>query len=96
MDADNTQHHVVGYGTYVLVWIALLVLTGLTVTAAGMGLGPVNIIAVLAIAATKVSLVLYFFMHLKYEGALIRFIFLTSVFVLTIIIGLTYLEVLFR
>lgn len=96
MDTDKTDHHLVDYGTYILVWIALLMLTALTVTAAGMGLGPVNIIAVLAIAAAKVSLVLYFFMHLKYEGALIRFIFLTSIIVLTIIIGLTYLEVLFR
>ena len=96
MQRGKTAYHVVSYGTYVLVWLALLVLTALTITVAGMGLGPVNIMAVLAIAAAKASLVLYFFMHLKYEGALIRFIFLTSVIVLAIIIGLTYLEALFR
>jgi cytochrome c oxidase subunit 4 len=96
MDTGKTEGHLVGYGTYILVWLALLVLTGLTVTAAGMRFGALNIIAVLAIAGAKASLVLYFFMHLKYEGALLRFIFLTSMIVLVIIIGLTYLEVLFR
>jgi cytochrome c oxidase subunit 4 len=96
MHTKKTEYHQVSYGTYVLVWLALLVLMALTITAAGMGLGVVNILAVLAIAGAKSALVLYFFMHLKYEGLLLRFIFLASVFVLVIIIGLTYLDVLFR
>jgi len=49
-------------------WATLLVLTALTVTAARMDLGHLNVVIALAIAAVKASIVALFFMHLKYEN----------------------------
>src|SRR3972149_5090857 len=52
---------------YVLVWLALVILTGVTVSVAGMNLGRWSVFVVLIIAAIKSGLVLNYFMHLKYE-----------------------------
>jgi cytochrome c oxidase subunit 4 len=88
--------HAVDYGAYVTVWLALMILLALTVTAAGLGLGALSVLAVLAIAGVKSALVLNYFMHLKYEGFLIRLVLFVGLAVLVIIIALTYLEVITR
>ena len=60
---DNAHHAKI----YIAVLMALLVLTGITVGASYIDLGPLNIIVALLIATTKASLVGLFFMHLLYD-----------------------------
>jgi cytochrome c oxidase subunit 4 len=83
-------------GTYVLTWLALLVLTALTVTAAAVSWGGKNIFVALAIAGTKSVLVLTYFMHLRHEARIFRLLFLITVLALTVFIGLTFTDVAFR
>ncbi len=85
------------YRTYVWVWVALMILTGMTVSMAGMNLGRLSIVIVLAIAAMKSGLVLSHFMHLKYEtGLLFKLMIPIVLAVLTIFIGLTFTDIAFR
>ena len=63
----STIEHSHKYGIYILVWIALLILTGLTVTVAGINLGAITIAIALVIASVKSYLVLTVFMHLRLE-----------------------------
>jgi cytochrome c oxidase subunit IV len=85
------------YKTYVWVWVGLLILTGLTVSMAGMDLGLLSIVIVLAIAAIKSGLVLSYFMHLKYEtGLLFKLMIPIVLAALTVFIGLTFSDVAFR
>ena len=86
-------HHQVGYGVFILVWLALLCLTAVTVSAAGVHLGNWNLFVALAIATVKVLLVLSFFMHLKYEGKLLKIMLVMAVLILGIILGLTFGDV---
>ncbi|HVR70727.1 MAG TPA: cytochrome C oxidase subunit IV family protein [Vicinamibacteria bacterium] len=65
-DAGPHHPHVVPVPTYVGVFLALLVLTALTVAAARVDLGPFNTPVALAIAVAKALLVILFFMHVKY------------------------------
>jgi len=88
--------HIVGYGVFVAVWAALIALTAITVTVAGMHLGKFSILAALAIASVKASLVLWYFMHLKYEHKLFKVLLLVPVMTLTVIIGLTFLDIWYR
>ena len=60
-------HPVTGPRTYALVLVALLVLTAVTVTAAGINFGPYNTVIALIIASLKASLVALFFMHLRHD-----------------------------
>lgn len=83
--------------TYITVWIALLILTALTVTTASLNLGGLTILLCLAIAAVKSTSVLLYFMHLRYEKRLlIKLVIPIAIIVLAIFIGLTYSDVLTR
>src|SRR5205085_820772 len=67
---EEPHDHVVPISTYVLVFLALLVGTGATVGASYVDLGIWNTPVAMLIAATKASLVVFFFMHLKYSSKL--------------------------
>ena len=90
--SDKQQHHVLPLKTYLSVGGALLVLTVITVMVAQYQLGEWNLIVAMAIAATKATLVLLFFMHLKYDNKMYAFIFLIAVVFLAIFITFTMLD----
>jgi len=82
---------------YLAVWASLLGLTAMTVTMASLDLGTVAIVVVLAIAATKTTLVLLYFMHLRQEKRVVIKILIPLVIaLLAVFIGLTYTDVLYR
>jgi cytochrome c oxidase subunit 4 len=83
-------------GTYVIIWLLLLALTGTTIIVAGMHLGRFSTLAALVIASIKASLVLWFFMHLKYEIRFFKYLLLVPVVTLTFMIGLTFLDIWYR
>ncbi len=68
---DQTQH-TPNYGIYILVWLALLALTAITVAIAGINIGRFTVATALIIAAFKSYLVLTLFMHLKSESKVFR------------------------
>jgi len=87
----------VTYARYIWVWVGLVVLTAITVTTATLNFGRTGILIVLAIAAIKSTLVVLYFMGLLFEKRLMLKILLPiAISVLTIFIGLTYTDVLYR
>jgi cytochrome c oxidase subunit IV len=83
--------------TYLAVWAALVALTALTVFMAGLDLGTASIVAVLAIASAKSTLVLFYFMHLRYEErVLVKVLVPIVVAALAVFIGLTYTDIMYR
>ena len=83
--------------TYLLAWLGLVILTGTTVSLAGMGLGRLTILSVLLIAGTKSALVLTYFMHLRSERMLIFKVIIPLVLaVFLVFIILTFSDVAFR
>jgi len=88
--------HIVPYKTFMGIWIALLILTGVTVWVAQYNLGPLNIWVALGIATFKSSLVVAVFMHMKYESLLFKIALLSALAILAIFIGLTFFDVLYR
>lgn len=93
---EKQDHYIVRTKTFVLVWIALVLLTGVTIMAAEMRMGEWSMLANLLIASTKASLVLWFFMHLKYENKLFKMLFLVPIATITIIIGMTFFDIWYR
>ena len=92
-----TEHHpVVGYGTFIAVWAVLLLLTGALVGVSALHLGNAGVLAMLVITPTKAGLVLYYFMHLKYEGLTLKLMVLVPVAALVIFLGLLGLDYGFR
>lgn len=93
---EAAHHEPAGYGTYFMTWFALVFLTAITVTAAGLHLGNASVLVALLIATIKASIVLWLFMHMKYEDATFHRLILVVVVALAIFIGLTFTDTLFR
>ena len=86
-----------GYKTYTLVWMILVILTGVTFSVAGMDLGGWTVLIALAIAGTKSGLVLNYFMHLRSEKLFIfRVIIPLVMAVFLVFILLTFADLAFR
>jgi len=76
------------YRTYIIVWIALLILTVLTWGISYINLGMGNVAVALLIASLKAALVALFFMHLRYENRLVwAFALVPLLFLALIIFG---------
>jgi cytochrome c oxidase subunit 4 len=89
--------HIVGNRfTYFLVFLALMVGTGITVAVAYIDLGWLNLPLALAIATTKALLVILFFMHLKDHPKLIKVTFAAAFFFFAILIAHTLSDYLTR
>ena len=89
-------HKELSYSFLLMVLMALFALTALTVGASTLNLGALNVWLALVIAAAKASLVLLFFMHLKYEAMVLKLSFLATFGFLAIIIGLIFMDIAFR
>jgi cytochrome c oxidase subunit 4 len=85
----HTDHHIVPTRVYYTIFAVLMFCTYLTVQIAFFDLGPLNIIAALGIAVFKATLVVLFFMHVKYSPRLTWAVVLGSVFWLAILLALT-------
>lgn len=92
----DEQHHIIGFGKLAAVWLALLTLTALTVMVSRLDLGIGHVWGSLAIATLKGGLVIAFFMHMRYEGRLLRWLLFVALVTLAIFIGLTFSDVLYR
>jgi cytochrome c oxidase subunit 4 len=93
---DNARTHITGYRTYAFVWAGLLLLTATTITVAGMHLTRYAVLISLAIASSKALLVLNYFMHLRNEAAFLKGVIILAILALTVIIGLTFVDVWYR
>jgi cytochrome c oxidase subunit 4 len=64
----NVHAHVSSLKFYIAIFVALCLLTILTVVVSNVHLGRANLIVAVIIASMKASLVLLFFMHLRYDN----------------------------
>jgi len=94
---DHTDHnHIVPTKIYYTIFAVLMFCTLLTVLIAYMDLGPLNAIAALGIATFKATIVVLFFMHVKYSSRLTWAVVLGSVFWFGILISITMADYLTR
>jgi cytochrome c oxidase subunit IV len=95
MPAQHESYvHVVPLPVLFAVFAALIVFTILTVSAARYDLGPWNLVLAMAIATVKASLVVLFFMHLRYDNPFNALIFIAALVFMTLFISLTLLDTL--
>jgi cytochrome c oxidase subunit IV len=88
--------HIVPVKIYAAVFGTLIALTLLTTGVAFINLGRFNTVAALAIAVTKMLLVILFFMHVKYSPGLTRLVILAGFFWLAILVAMSLADVFTR
>lgn len=97
MEEKYAEAHSVTTGTYTAVWLALLLLLAGTIAVAKLRLlAEFSVLGSLLIASAKAGLVLAFFMHLKYEGRFLKVMLTVAIAALTLLIGLTFVDVWLR
>jgi cytochrome c oxidase subunit 4 len=93
---EHAEHRIVQPGTYIAVYIALLVFTGITVAAAFVDLHILNPIIAVAIACIKAVIVILFFMHVIFQSKLIKMTVAAGFFTFLILIAMTLTDYLSR
>lgn len=78
------------------VLLALLFLTGISITVSRIDTGPFRVLVALGLASVKTGLVLVFFMHIGRAGKAVALSFLATVLTLAVFIALTFLDILYR
>src|SRR2546430_16672516 len=88
------SEHIVSIRVYLIIFLALMAGKGLTV---GAGLqdfpGQLNVIVALTIAVIKATLVVLYFMHVRYSSRVTRFVVTSAVFSLRLRLALTLEDV---
>jgi cytochrome c oxidase subunit 4 len=88
--------HVAPIKLYVTIFGSLMVFTVITVAVAFINLGALNFPVALSIAIIKATLVILFFMHLKYSSKLTKLVCGSAFFFLIVLFGLTMSDYLSR
>jgi cytochrome c oxidase subunit 4 len=92
-EPEHHGEHIVPLGIYFAVFGALIVLTWVTAFVATVDLGRLNIFVALAIAIFKASLVLLFFMHVKYGTKLTKMIVLSGIYWLFLLLFIVMMDI---
>lgn len=88
--------HIVPTRTFTIVFVALLVLTAITVGISYIDFGMMNIVVAMFVASIKAMLVALFFMHLKYEKPETWLYAAFPIILLACLIGGVYIDNPFR
>ncbi len=84
------SEHIVQPRVYLVIFLALMLGTGLTLLAAFYDFpGPLNAVVALTIAVVKATLVILYFMHVRYSPRLIWLVIGSALFWLAIMFALT-------
>lgn len=93
---ENEKHHIVPYKTYGLVLLLLVTLTTISVVVTQIELTRWATAVALLLAATKSSIVLAVFMHLKFDQKIYKVMAIFVIMILIVVIVITFLDYIFR
>jgi cytochrome c oxidase subunit 4 len=85
------SEHIVSVKVYLAIFLALIAGTAFTVWAGLQNFpGPLNVVIALTIAVVKATLVVLYFMHVRYSARLIWVILASALFWMGILFALTF------
>jgi cytochrome c oxidase subunit IV len=93
---EEAKVHIVPYGTCVRVWLLLLLLTAILVSASKLYHQALSVWAMLVLTPIKAGLVFFYFMHLKYEKAFLKALVFMTLGLLILVLGLLFFDILNR
>ena len=85
------SEHIVQPRIYIAIFLALMVGTAVTLLAAFYDFpGPLNAVVALTIAVVKATLVVLYFMHVRYSGRLVWLVIVAALLWLVIMFAITF------
>ncbi len=92
----NHSSHTTAYKVLGRVLITLMTLTFLTIYITSIHLAALTVMVALLIAGIKGFLVMYYFMHLKYETLLLRILVSMTIVLFIVIVLVTFIDYSYR
>ena len=96
MSNKEEKHHIIPYRTFILVLLALLSFTFISIGVTSYNLGPLTVVTALVLATCKTILVLTFFMHLKFDVRMFGILVTAVLLLIGVVIFITFLDYLYR
>lgn len=96
MSNHEEKQHIVPYRTFILVLVALLVFTFTSIGVTHYKLGPFTVVAALVLASMKTTLVLFYFMHLKFDVRMFAILVVAVLMLIGVVMFITFLDYLYR
>ena len=95
-DAQAHDHPLVPYRVYFTVWAVLMILTVVTVAVSYVDMKHVRVLTATLIATVKSTLVILYFMHLRFEQKIYAVMVFVVLGTYAIFIGLTFVDYWYR
>lgn len=95
-DDHHDEPHLIPYSTYIIIWLALCTLTLVTVAVAMVDMRHMAITVALLVACAKSTLVLLWFMHVKFENRVLWWFIISGVGTYVIFVILTFADYAYR
>lgn len=98
MEQKHVHEHEPSFRTDIMIWIALLVLTAITIFAsfATQGTTVLAVSIAMAVATVKATLVLLYYMHLKYDHVIYKIFIGIIILLFVSFIGLMIIDYAYR
>jgi cytochrome c oxidase subunit 4 len=96
MEQTEAHGHIIPYRTLAGVWAVLIVLTAILVAASKLYHETLSVPAMLILTPIKAGLILFYFMHLKYEKTYLKALVFMTLGLLVLVIGLLFFDILYR
>ncbi|MCK4746552.1 MAG: cytochrome C oxidase subunit IV family protein [Bacteroidales bacterium] len=96
MIKNEEKTHIIPYRTFIIVLLALLVFTFISIGVTSYELGPFTVIAALLLATCKTILILTYFMHLKYDVRMFAILITAVLVLIAVVMFITFLDFLYR
>lgn len=93
---EHTTPHITSYRSYGIILVILLFLTTITITVTWFDAGSLSVGVAMFIACIKVSLVLLYFMHLKFDELVFKILAAVVIMLLAVVFIITFFDYLFR
>jgi cytochrome c oxidase subunit 4 len=94
METEKT--HISSYISHAIVLVVLLILTTISVLVTGLHLGALTVAVALLIASVKVGIVIFNFMHVKFENLFLKLMIIGVFVVYALVIIITFIDYFLR
>ncbi len=93
---SQEKQHISSYTSHFVVLITLIILTGISVAVTRVEMGPLNTLVAMIIAGAKASVVLAWFMHLKFDNKLFAIFTALVLVIFLLVLYVTFFDYSYR
>jgi len=96
LEIMENKEHIITYKTYLIILFALISLTLISVGLTRIEFNEYTLAVALILASIKSSLVLIYFMHLKFEHNVYKFMMIGVIMLIITVLAITFLDYSYR